>query len=106
MDLFYSNCILSVYIAKIYYLTLTEFKRHPLSLSHGAYRTIKAGFNDFPGSFYVHFPWPFMFVFHVFPGPFNWLHIEQVRFSHTSTKSTTTVNVFQLTMINRMQCFW
>jgi len=59
----------------------------------------ESGFHDFPG--------PFMSIFHVFAGLFNWVDIEQVRFSYNTEYATQFIimlnnrsnRVWQLTMI-------
>jgi len=53
----------------------------------GAYRSLKVVFHDFQDLFtcvFQYFPRPFMSIFHVLPGLFNRVDIEQVRFSYNT----------------------
>ena len=70
-----------------------------------ACRTLKMVFHDFPWLFmciFQYIPGPFMSIFHVFPGLFNWVDIEQVRFSYNNEY----VTQFTIILNNRLNRVW
>jgi len=59
-------------------------------------------FQDLHMRVFQEFPGPFMSIFHVFPGLFNRVDIEQVRFSY----NTEYVTQFIITLNNRSKWVW
>ena len=68
----------------------------------GCIMNTESGFLWLSRTFYVRFPGPIMSIFHVFPGLFNRVDIEQVRFSY----NTEYVTQFIIILNNRSNRVW